>query len=160
METLIQKTKNLRRDYTATGYVMNPERTKILVVFHNKLKKWIPAGGHVEPNELPHDAALREVFEETGVHAHIISDGPDMALNNEVDCQLPCPCSVVYEVIPQSPKDVQHIHVDFIYVMEAEESVVNAQLQEVSQVSWLTKNEILASDCFDAVKGFVRNCLK
>ena len=51
---LVEKTKNLRRDFTATGYVVNSEKTKILVIFHNKLQKWIPAGGHMEPNELPH----------------------------------------------------------------------------------------------------------
>ena len=28
---LVEKTKNLKRDFTATGYVINPERTKNLV---------------------------------------------------------------------------------------------------------------------------------
>jgi 8-oxo-dGTP pyrophosphatase MutT (NUDIX family) len=160
MEKLIQKTKNLRRDYTATGYVMNPERTKILVIFHNKLRKWLPAGGHVESDELPHEAALREVFEETGVHARIVRDDPDMSLKNEIDCQLPRPYSVLYQIIPQNSKDVEHVHVDFVYAMEAEESSVHVQLQEVAHVAWLTKDELLVSDCFESVKSFAKNCLK
>ncbi|MFA6263161.1 MAG: NUDIX hydrolase [Candidatus Babeliales bacterium] len=160
MEVLIEKTKNLRRDYTATGYVVNPERTKVLVIFHNKLQKWLPAGGHIEPNELPHEAALREVFEETGIRARILSDDPDMKLKGEIDCQVPRPYSVLYQIIPQSRKDVEHIHVDFIYAMEAEESELRCQLEEVSKVAWLTKSEILASVCFDSVKGFVSNYLK
>lgn len=157
---LIEKTKNLRRDFTATGYVTNPEKTKILVIFHNKLQKWLPAGGHMEPNELPHEAALSEVFEETGVSARIVSDDLNMGLTGEVDCQLPRPYSVLYQIIPQSSKDVEHIHVDFIYAMEAEESELKIQVEEVSRVEWLTKEEILATDCFDSVKGFVRNYLK
>jgi 8-oxo-dGTP pyrophosphatase MutT (NUDIX family) len=34
---------------------------------HKKLGKWLPPGGHIEPNELPDDAACREVLEETGL---------------------------------------------------------------------------------------------
>ena len=157
---LVEKTKKLKRDFTATGYVINPARTKLLVIFHNKLQKWLPAGGHMEPNELPHEAALREVFEETGVSARVISDDPDMGLNGKSDCQIPRPYSVLYQIIPQSSKDVEHIHVDFVYAMEAEESELKMQIEEVSRVEWLTKDEILLSNCFDSVKGFVKNCLK
>jgi len=140
---LVEKTKNLKRDFTATGYVINPERTKILVIFHNKLQKWLPAGGHIEKNELPHEAALREVFEETGVTARIISDDPDMGLTGKVDCQIPRPHSILYQIIPATSKDSEHIHVDFVYAMEAEETKVKIQLQEVSNVKWLTREEIL-----------------
>ncbi len=157
---LIEKTKNLKKDFTATGYVINPEKTKILVIFHNKLQKWLPAGGHLQPNELPHHAALREVFEETGVKASIISDDPDMGLSGEFDCQIPRPYSVLYQIIPQTSKDVEHIHVDFVYAMEAEESELKIQIEEVSRVEWLIKDEILAADCFDSVKGFAKNHLK
>jgi 8-oxo-dGTP diphosphatase len=157
---LVEKTHTLRRDFTATGYVVNPERTKILVIFHKKLQKWLPAGGHMEPNELPHETAMREVLEETGVQAKVICDDPDMGLKGEVDCQVPRPYAVMYQIIPQNSKDVEHIHVDFVYAMEAKESELNGQVEEVSRVEWLTKDEILASDCFDSVRGFVGNFLK
>ncbi len=157
---LVEKTKNLRRDFTATGYVTNPERTKLLVIFHNKLQRWLPAGGHMDPNELPHETALREVLEETGVKARVVSDDHNIGLKGEVDCQIPRPYSVLYQIIPQNSKDIEHIHVDFIYAMEAEESELNGRAEEVSKVAWLTKDEILAFDCFDSVKGFVKNYLK
>lgn len=157
---LVEKTKNLKRDFTATGYVVNPEKTKILVIFHNKLQKWLPAGGHIDKNELPHEAALREVFEETGVSAKILCDDPDMGLTGVVDCQIPRPHSILYQIIPASSKDVEHIHVDFVYAMEAEEGEVKIRIEEVSNVKWLTKGEILSSNCFDSVKGFVKNYLK
>jgi len=160
LKMLIEKTKNLRKDFTATGYVINPERTKILVIFHNKLQKWLPAGGHLESNELPHEAALREVFEETGVSARIIRDDPEMGLKGDVDCQIPRPYSVLYQIIPPSKKDIEHIHVDFVYAMEAEESELVGRPEEVSSVAWLTKDQVFASECFDSVKGFVKNFLK
>ena len=83
-----------------------------------------------------------------------------MELNGEFDCQIPRPYSVLYQIVPQSRKDIEHIHVDFIYAMEAEESELKVQIEEVSRVEWLTKDEILVSDCFDSVKGFVKNYLK
>jgi len=157
---LIEKTKNLKKDFTATGYVVNPERTKLLVVFHNKLQKWLPAGGHIEQNELPHEAALREVFEETGVVAHIISDDHDMGLKGEVDCQIPRPYGVLYQIIPKTHRVAEHIHVDFVFVMEAEETSLKGKIEEVSEVKWLKKEKILSSNCFDSVKGFAKNYLK
>lgn len=157
---LIEKTKHLRKDFTATGYVTNLDRTKVLVIFHKKLQKWLPAGGHLELNELPHEAALREVFEETGICARIIKDDPDMGLNGDADCQIPRPYSVLYQIIPSSSKDVEHIHVDFIYVMEAEESELKVNTNEISNAKWMTSDEIYSCNCFDSVKGFVKNYLK
>lgn len=151
---LLEKTKHLKKDFTATGYVVNETKTKILVIFHNKLQKWLPAGGHIEPNELPHEAAIREVFEETGIQANILSDDPDMGLLGIVDCQIPRPYSVLYQIIPASKKDVEHIHVDFIYVLQAQETTCSINKSEVKKAQWMNYNEILACDCFDAVKGF------
>jgi 8-oxo-dGTP pyrophosphatase MutT (NUDIX family) len=153
---LIEETKDHKREFTATGYVVNPERTKLLVVFHNKLQRWLPAGGHMEPNELPHEAALREVFEETGVAAKIIVDDPDMGLKGEVDCQIPRPYSVLYQIIPANHKCPEHIHVDFVYAMEAPESELTIQTNEVAKVAWLTKNEILSFYVFILVGCFRR----
>jgi len=158
-KTLLEKTKILNRQFAATGYVVNPDRTKLLVIFHNKLQKWLPAGGHVEPNELPHEAAIREVFEETGVKASIIDDSPDMNLDGIVDCQIPRPYAILYQVIPENNKELEHIHVDFVYAMEAVESNLKIQKEEVSKAEWLTKEDILKLNTFDSVKGFVSNVL-
>jgi 8-oxo-dGTP pyrophosphatase MutT (NUDIX family) len=48
----------------------------VLLHLHRKLGMWLPPGGHIERDELPDDAAVREVFEETGLrvgsgHQHI-----------------------------------------------------------------------------------------
>ncbi|KKQ48514.1 MAG: NUDIX hydrolase [candidate division TM6 bacterium GW2011_GWF2_38_10] len=153
---LLEKTKHLKKDFTATGYVVNETKTKILVIFHNKLQKWLPAGGHIEPNELPHEAAIREVFEETGIQANILSDDHDMGLLGVVDCQIPRPYSVLYQIIPASQKDLEHIHVDFVYVLQAQEATCSINKSEVKKAQWMNYNEILACDCFDAVKGFAK----
>jgi 8-oxo-dGTP pyrophosphatase MutT (NUDIX family) len=50
---------------TAAGCLIHDG--KILLVKHKKLGFWLNPGGHLEPNELPHQAAEREFFEETGI---------------------------------------------------------------------------------------------
>lgn len=49
----------------AGGIVVNPNNEIILVL--NKLKYWAFPRGHIEQNENPLDAAIREIKEETGI---------------------------------------------------------------------------------------------
>ncbi|MFH1779835.1 MAG: NUDIX domain-containing protein, partial [Candidatus Micrarchaeota archaeon] len=68
---MIPKEKlSLKKDFTATGFVVNPEKTNVLLIFHKKLGLWLPPGGHINEGEMPHEAVLREVKEETGVSTH------------------------------------------------------------------------------------------
>ena len=53
------------RHFVATCYVVDDGAT--LLHEHEKLGMWLPPGGHVDRDELPHEAALRETYEETGL---------------------------------------------------------------------------------------------
>jgi 8-oxo-dGTP pyrophosphatase MutT (NUDIX family) len=156
---LLPLTAGHKRHFTATGYVVNPGRTKLLMVHHNKLHKWLPPGGHLEPNELPHEGAMRETLEETGVRArHMPGEDPELGLSNVTEMQVPRPFAVLYELIPASAKDVEHIHIDMLFLLEADESVATeAQLDEVAAAQWWLKADILrADDVFDSIKGFAK----
>jgi len=56
--------------YTASAFVLNRDN-KILLLWHKKLDKYVQPGGHILDNELPHEAAIREVLEETGINIDI-----------------------------------------------------------------------------------------
>lgn len=58
---------------TASGALVH--RGKILLMFHPKLRLWIPPGGHLEPGETPHQAVLREFKEETGLDVRLTKHG-------------------------------------------------------------------------------------
>ncbi len=60
---------------TASAFVVDPTRAKLLLIHHGKLNTWLQPGGHVDPGEDVATAALREVEEETGVSGSVISDG-------------------------------------------------------------------------------------
>ena len=56
--------------FTASAFVLAPDRERILLVLHGKLHRWLQPGGHVEAGDRDMlDAARREVAEETGVTA-------------------------------------------------------------------------------------------
>jgi 8-oxo-dGTP pyrophosphatase MutT (NUDIX family) len=47
---------------------------KVLLHFHRKLEMWLPPGGHIERDELPDQAAVREVLEETGLRVELVGE--------------------------------------------------------------------------------------
>ena len=58
------------RHFTVAVFVVHEGR--VLLHYHRKLGKWLPPGGHIEQNELPDEAAVREVVEETGIRARLV----------------------------------------------------------------------------------------
>jgi 8-oxo-dGTP pyrophosphatase MutT (NUDIX family) len=56
---------------TASAFVVSSRG--VILHRHRRLKIWIQPGGHVDPGELPEDAARRESLEETGLVArHVV----------------------------------------------------------------------------------------
>jgi 8-oxo-dGTP pyrophosphatase MutT (NUDIX family) len=54
--------------FTASGFVVSPDRRSLLLVHHAKLGKWLQPGGHIETDDADvESAARREVVEETGL---------------------------------------------------------------------------------------------
>ena len=61
-------------DFTVAIFVVHD--AKVLLIYHRKLDKWLPLGGHIELDEDPEIAALREAREESGVDVELIGERP------------------------------------------------------------------------------------
>ena len=61
-------------DFTVAIFVVHDE--KILLIHHRQLNHWLPLGGHIELDEDPEQAALREVKEESGLDAELLGERP------------------------------------------------------------------------------------
>ena len=61
-------------DFTVAIFVVHDG--KILLIHHRKLDKWLPLGGHIELDEDPEQAALREAREESGLEVELLGDRP------------------------------------------------------------------------------------
>jgi 8-oxo-dGTP pyrophosphatase MutT (NUDIX family) len=61
-------------DFTVAIFVV--QNSRVLLIHHRKLDKWLPLGGHIELEEDPEQAALREAREESGLEVELIGDRP------------------------------------------------------------------------------------
>lgn len=63
-----------RIDFTVAIFVVHDG--KILLIHHRQLNKWLPLGGHIELDEDPEQAALREAKEESGLEVELLGERP------------------------------------------------------------------------------------
>lgn len=124
--------QELTRDFTVATFVVHED--KLLMLYHDKLGMWLPPGGHIEPNELPDEAAVREVWEETGVEVELVGE---RALPVDYPRQLIIPRGVQVERIAPG-----HEHVDFVYFARPVGDTRVAPGPGVSRVGWYTKAQL------------------
>ncbi len=101
----------MRRHFTVTGFVSQDGRTAL---HWHKFGMWLPPGGHVEADEDPIEAVLREVREETGLDVDI---GPGTAAFAYVQPpQLAPPATIgVYDITADGSLAEPHQHIDLVY---------------------------------------------
>src|SRR5438128_1601492 len=93
------------RHFTVAVFVVHEAR--VLLHFHRKLGMWLPPGGHIEDDELPDDAAGREVLEETGLRVRLVGR---RGLPVAYPRQLVVPAGIQVEDIYPG-----HQHIDLVY---------------------------------------------
>jgi ADP-ribose pyrophosphatase YjhB (NUDIX family) len=136
----------IKNHFTATGVVFNANGN-VLMIKHKKLGVWLPPGGHVDENELPDRAVLREIREETGVEAEIFYD---KQLNYEY--VLARPFVVLLEDIEG---DGTHNHIDLVYICHAVNDTLTPLETEVDGIGWFTPEEVAELDTFKNVRETV-----
>jgi len=96
------------RDFTVAVFVVHRER--VILHRHAKLGIWLPPGGHIEPHELPDEAARREVLEETGLAIDLVGERGIGTDYPGQPIQLVRPEGIQLERITPG-----HEHIDLIY---------------------------------------------
>jgi 8-oxo-dGTP pyrophosphatase MutT (NUDIX family) len=117
------------RDFCVAVFVVHAGR--VLLHYHRKLGRWLPPGGHIEPNELPDEAAVREVWEETDVGISLRDDrGIDVAGPGEPR-QLCRPAGIQLEDIAPG-----HQHIDLVYFATGEPADPRAEVGWFGPDEW------------------------
>jgi 8-oxo-dGTP pyrophosphatase MutT (NUDIX family) len=111
---MTERPNTFERHHTATAYVVASGRT--LLLWHAKLGMWLPPGGHLEPNEDPVQAALREAEEETGLPVAVIAPR-DLLVVDEPEV-VPPPAVILIEDIVRADQPF-HQHIDHVYFTRA-----------------------------------------
>jgi len=113
---------------TSSGYIVNKDRTKVLMVHHNIYKTWCWTGGHADgESDLLH-VAIKEAIEETGV-AHIRPISDKILSLDIID---------VIGHLKRQKYVSAHLHLSLAYLLEAEEDEkLMVKEDENSGVKWL-----------------------
>ncbi len=64
----------MERQYCSSVYIVDFEKEKTLLMYNKKLNKWLQPGGHINNDEVPTQACIREALEETGIIVKIIGE--------------------------------------------------------------------------------------
>lgn len=108
---------------------------KVLLVHHKKLDLWLPVGGHIDQNETPDAAVVREAKEEVGLDVEIINtdDTPQCGNMKEKLC-------VPFHVSVHSVGD--HDHCCLNYVCKAKGENIEMNGRELKNFQWFSKQEL------------------
>lgn len=143
---------DLTRDFTVATFVVRDRQ--VLLLWHRKLQMWLPPGGHIEPNELPDEAAVREVWEETGVACALVGErGVDI----ENPLQLVRPVGIQLEDIR-----ADHQHIDLIYFARPvdPDRTRAASNPESERAGWYDLDELPSLGVSDEVQRWCRRAVE
>jgi ADP-ribose pyrophosphatase YjhB (NUDIX family) len=113
---------------TGSAWIVDPERSRVLLVRHRKLDLWLQPGGHADSDPDLARVAAREAREETG----LVGLRPVGAGIFDVD---------VHE-IPARPGAPAHLHYDVRFLMEASPAAQLAANEESLAIRWWPLREI------------------
>lgn len=127
-------------DFTAETYVVYKNR--VLLRKHDKLGIWLSVGGHIELDEDPNQAAIREVKEEVGLD--IILDDSRQLLKGKT--------KTYQELIPpyflnihNFAKSKTHKHITLIYFAKSKTFKIkqNIKREKSKNIKWFTKQDLV-----------------
>lgn len=111
---------------TGSAWVVNPEFTKCVLLYHAKLAKWVQPGGHCDGDSDVLNVAQREATEETGLDVIALPDGIF-----DVD---------IHE-IPEYWNTPAHLHFDVRYLFTADPAQRIISNHESRGVRWVALEE-------------------
>lgn len=131
-----------RGHLTGSAWIVNADRTKVLLTHHKRLDRWFQLGGHVEISENVFEAANREALEESGLSSVKPLDGQIF----DIDAH----------VIPMRPGVPAHTHFDVRFLFEADEIEPILISDESNDVRWVPVSEISQYSTDESVLRMVR----
>ena len=144
--------------FCASAFIIDPYTKKILLIKHKKNRRWTQPGGHIEGNETPEEAALREVYEETGLRVRLLGE----RFPREDDFIRP----LGIQKNRRTTSDGEtHMHIDIIYAaVPNDDSKEQLNKEESDAIRWFSRNELENIDCFPDIKitmdYILRNIIK
>jgi 8-oxo-dGTP pyrophosphatase MutT (NUDIX family) len=141
-----------KNDFTVAIFVVQDGR--VLVIHHRGLGQWLPLGGHIELDEDPEAAAVREAFEESGLEVELVGE------------RAPTTGPGTRALVTPRFLDIHritavHQHIGMIYWARPKNGAVRLAADEHHAIRWCsaTELEVLRPRMDDAVKWYCRTAI-
>ena len=122
---------NIFGHFSASAFVVNKERNKMLVVYHIINDGWIYPGGHADGEDNLLSVAVREVEEETGLKVKVLDENIYAIQSAPVKGH-----------IKRGKYVSAHLHLDVVYIMEADDKLPLIYKEDESKgVKWISFDE-------------------
>lgn len=119
--------------FTASSWVLNKDKTKVLMIHHNIFNSWTWTGGHADGEYDLLGTAVRELKEETGVENVKILSSDIYSLENVS----------VNGHVKRGKYVASHVHLNLTYLLEADEAEpLKIKKDENSGVKWIPIEEV------------------
>ena len=112
---------------TGSAWIINRERTHVLLTHHKKLDRWLQLGGHSDGDANTLNVALKEGREESGLDVKPLSE--DIF---DVDVHL----------IPARKQDPEHYHYDVRFLLEADSNQPFVVSEESHDLAWVALEDL------------------
>lgn len=140
-------------DFTVAIFVVHDE--KILLIHHRKLDKWLPLGGHIELDEDPEQAALREAKEESGLEVELLGERPPTTGPGTRALIAPRFLDI-HRINPT------HEHIGMLYWARPKNGILTLAASEHHDIRWCSTAELdsLQPRMDQAVKWYCRQAIE
>jgi 8-oxo-dGTP pyrophosphatase MutT (NUDIX family) len=128
--------------FTASAFILSPDRRNVLLIFHSKLARWLQPGGHVAPEDADVLAtARREVAEEVALR--------EVTLGHEGIFDID-----VHDIPPLRGEPAhQHFDVRFLFVAPSLDMSAGS---DATAARWLNLTELAQGTTDESVRRALR----
>lgn len=144
-------------DYCVEVFIVH--KNKVLLRVHDKFKFWLSVGGHIELDEDPVQAAIREVKEEVGLDITIVghSTGPESGGegNRKYTYLIPP------RYMGRHPVGDTHEHIALVYFATANTDVITEPESdhEKAETKWFSMEDLENIDLVPNIKYYAIEAL-
>lgn len=122
-------------DFTAEVFIVY--KNKVLLRKHDKYKKWLSVGGHIELHEDHNEAALREVKEEVGLDIKLFHHGHPLVRSEGYKELIPPQFSNRHKI------NDTHEHVTLVFFGKAStDQLILSETEKSDACKWFSKEEL------------------